>query len=1274
MISTILTPAIASGAPKNSVGESSCKNGECVHKLVEQLEDIGEIYSRECLPKDIKDRDIAIYHQKNGVSVSCFDMINKINRLEAELQKHKTFLVGQASCHNRDCKGNPSQLTSQVAELSHVNNQLMCTAERTLEIRKTCSEDVQCFAFSAGAPVSNLIFNSVRPRNCKSLVDNHCGTQIVTSFFKAAVTFFKGSWELLKMAGGAIGNKIEDLWEKVAGAEDHSSTSQLALAKASEDDGFFSQLTNDFSGTMKKIWDLFVRSTIDWLQKDVFCQSWSGVPHFSKCLRPSPNFDCTPCNTILTGLCTVSGTLVAEVIPAFLTGGLVTGIKHGAKGAISGIKAIKISDSGVEAIRASRVGKIALKATSKTAQVGGRASVSALGIINTYLLNPGRRALKSSYVAIENLMKTGSPTLAVSPIGKFLSFSGTTLSSTVRIVIYPIDNQLTQASYRLGGKSLDKLLTLGKPKLSISTPVTASIITRNPDIEATLARIEEAKISSKPDEAQILKLEKDLLLKVGPIRREAVASALSDPNVNLSEVIARLYPELQFGSLAKSIPKERVLAAENELYLELAKVDNTNHRANLLKKYELIVGDGVSRRMILSDVKPPFQVPRLERTAALDNFNIPLTPAQIQAKQAIREFMDKNFDEMLEKSRKVEEKIRTHATPVVYDTVAVGAGPKNAILVGALKETNPNLNVLVIESTDSLGTFHRVKGFDINSAEWIGDSGNSFPTSSLHLRDFNINHSAYATAEELGYATQATWQIADPDFLFKLNVTKVSKEPAPGAWPAKYKIETDKGTIVYARSTVVTPGLGTPINRLKDNSSIRTVSKYEKAAKAIDLAKDSAYIPKFQDVETFISNAAKDQKLGRHAVGRYRKKTTLLVGDGDGGSIGAEAALGFNKQLNPSSLPTNIQLVWMGQAAKSSQEFVNGLSQFRKARYGRIGEAIDDGRVKPIDGYLSKVEEFTNEAGEVQFRAYYTKKNGEKIADPVIVDNVVFATGYTHSHKSITPYFESMAKDGNLNGQELQFRPLHGKLNDFSRYEGLKTEGTAEINKQLMVNGQKEDIYLTGVGGKTPISKRKMKTVTGGFLDIAGARAAATGQHIAHALGTQNLTKASLIEHLTPTKGQTLQITKVLDSGIVVNTPKEVNKISNKLELGRSFRNFRTDPNSEFFLSIFKNEKGEMVFKVFGLDHKSGNKIVENLSSNRKLISGFSNELEINGNRIDIKIPARSTGTINKEGLEMRTVNIYVGDTYDATSRWPSAVLKVTSPSLKAAGQEKEEQ
>jgi hypothetical protein len=67
-------------------------------------------------------------------------------------------------------------------------------------------------------------------------------------------------------------------------------------------------------------------------------------------------------------------------------------------------------------------------------------------------------------------------------------------------------------------------------------------------------------------------------------------------------------------------------------------------------------------------------------------------------------------------------------------------------------------------------------------------------------------------------------------------------------------------------------------------------------------------------------------------------------------------------------------------------------------------------------------------------------------------------------------------------------------------------------------------------------------------------------------------------------------------------------------------------------------------------------------------------ELETNGNRIDIKVPARSTGSINNEGLEIRTVNIHVSDTYDPTSRWPSAVMKVTSPALKAAGQEKEEQ
>ncbi len=1258
---------------KMAEGAQSCESGECIPKLISQLEESSEIYREQCLPKGIKESDVASYHQKNGVSIPCFDMINRINRLEGELQKHKNILELKTNCETNKCKEKPGQVTAQISELTKIKSEPMCTPEIIVQVKNRCSADLQCVAFLAGPPISNLLFNLGRPPGCSSSVDNHCGVQLITSFFKAAVTFFKGSWELLKIAGGAIGNKMSDFWEKVAGPEDHSSTAQLALARASEEPGFFDKLTNDFSGTMKHIWELFVNTTKDWLKNDVFCQSWSGAPHFSKCLKPSPKFDCTPCNTLVTGLCSISGTLVAEVVPAFLTGGLFTAVKHGARGVGTAVKTLKISDAGLEAIRTSHIGRIASDTTSTATRAVGKAGASTLAIINSYLLNPARKILKASFHAIENLMKTGSPTLAVSPVGKVLSFTGTTLSSTLRIVLYPIDNQLTQAAYRLGGKSFDKLLSLGSPKLSGATAVTTAIIARNPQIEAILAKIEEAKISRAGDQEVLLKLEKELLEKVTPIRLEAARSALASPGVDLSEVIRRLYPELQFGALARSLPREKIIAAESELYLELAKVEITSHRSALLKKYEFIVGDGVNRKAVLGDTKLPYEIPRLERTAALDNYNIPLTVAQTETKNAIRAYMDKNFEQIVENSMRVEQKLRSSATPIVYDTVAVGAGPKNAILVSALKETNPGLNVLVIESTDSLGTFHRVKGFDINSAEWIGDSGNGFPTSSLHLRDFNINNSAYATAEELGHATQAAWQIADPDIIFKSSVSKISKEPSPGAWPAKYKIETDNGIAVYAKSTVVTPGLGAPVNRLKDAASLAVVTKHEEAAKGIDLIKDSRYIPKFQDVETYISNAFKDQKLGREAVGRYRKKTTLLVGDGDGGNIGAEAALGLNKQLNPSGKSTDIKLIWMGQAARSSEEFVKGLSRAKQPRYARIGEALNNGRISPVNGYLAKIEEFTNEAGETQFKAYYTTKKGDPISDPVIVDNVVFATGYTHSHKTVTPYFQTMAKEGNSKGDEIVFKPLYGKLNEFSRYDGLKTEGLSEINKQLYVNGQMEDIFLTGLGGKTPISKRKMKTVTGGFLDIAGVRAAATGEHIATKLTSQTLSQTPAAKLLQIAQGEKTEILKKIRIEEESIGPREVVNINNKLELARSLRNFKTSPNSEFFLSISKNEEGKILFTAIGLNKESGLNLIENIAANKRLSNGFASELGSMGNRIDIKISSRTNGSIQNESTQMRTVNLFKNDSYDPTSRWPSALMKITSPTLRTAGQEKEE-
>lgn len=1248
-----------------------------VPKILDELEDLGAVFKQKCLPKNVKDSQIKAHFEKNGLSEECWKLITRINHLETKLQKVKSELETKTSCENGDCKKTEGNLTSQVTALSKVNAAPMCTAEKKQQIKNNCGAELECVLVGSltgvgGYLAEKILPKSIKPKNC-NLGDDNCTTQLVTGFLSAAVTFFKGSWELLKLAGGAIGNKVKDLWSKVAGAEEHSSTSQLALAKASENKGFFDELTSDFPGTMKKIWQAFMAAAKEWLKQDIFCNKWEGIPRASKCLQPTESFDCISCKAMANGLCAFSGALVAEVVPAFLTGGLFMAVKHGVSASTKLAKLFKVSNKSMEAIKASRIGKMAATADdtlmiSKGVQLSGKAATTSLSAINKYLLSPLRKALKVSYNALSELMKGGGPKLAVTPVGKMLAFTGTTLRTSFKVVLYPIDNPMTALAYRVGGRTFEKVLTLGKPTLATKTAVTSAIVARQPGMESLLAQIEEARVAAKVNPDEILRLEKKLLDNVYPYRIEAVEQALATDGVDLQEVIRRLYPELQFGDLAKSLPKAKVLEAERELYLEIARVSDTNRRQLLLDKYETIVGDGTTRSRIVGDVPPPFaSSPRpLERTEALAKYNVPLTKVEAETKQAIREYMDKGFEEIVEKSRKVEDKIRNSSTPVVYDSVAVGAGPKNSILVGAMKESNPDLKVLVLESTDNLGTFHRVKGFDINSAEWIGDSGNAFPTSPVHLRDFNITNSAYATAEELGHATQATWQMADPDILFKTALQKVTKEPTPGAWPAKYKIETENGIEVYTRSIAVTPGLGTPVNRLKDTASVATVAKFEQQASAVDLAADPKYIPRFQDVEEYISNAVKDQRLGREAVARYKKKTTLLVGDGDGGSIGAEAALGLNKQLNPTGASTDVQLVWMGQKAKNSEEYVKGLSRAKQPRYGRIGEAIDDGRIKPVNGYLSRVEEFTNEAGETQFKAYYTTKSGQVIPEPVIVDNVVFATGYTHSHNTVLPYFSSL-------GDNSSFVPLHGKLNEFTRYDKLKTQTPAEMNKQLVVNGQKEDIYLTGLGGKSPISKRKMKEVTGGFLDIAGARAGATGEHIAQSLAPQALTKTKMVQLLTPEKGQTLKYIKrpVREGTTFAN--KEVVNIHTRMELGKTLRNFRSSPDSRFFISVMNNEKGEMVWGIHGLDSKSSAQVIDALSANPKLIDGLTQELQSN-NRIDLMIPTRGTGAIKNEGLEIRTTNVYVTDPFDPTSRWPSALVKIMSPTLKSAGAEMEEE
>lgn len=1267
---------------------STCENGECVEKLIDKLENLGKLYRAQCLPKNIKQSNISKYQEKNGITEECWKILTEIKHHEEELAKHKDRLETRLGCESGECKMPKASmsLNSQLNDLSKVGEQFSCNEAKKKQIKNSCTSDLSCIMISSAMGVGGylaemLVPEKAKPKDCH-LGNDSCATQLATSFIKAAVTFFEGAWWILSSAGKYAGKKMGEFWNWVSGLEDHSSTAQLAMAKASEDPGIFQQLKDDFPGAMKKIWGAFVASLKEWMKNDVFCQKWAGVPRASKCLTPTDNFDCLPCKTMATGLCSITGTLVAEIVPAFLSGGISIAIKHGVNGATKIAKVFSASKRGMDAVKSTKIGQAAIEASAKTDEVlrvskglkvAKDSVTTALNAIKSYMISPSRQALKTSFTSMMDAFKKGGVYIAETPAGKVLGFSGTVLKYSFKTILYPIDNPMTQTAYRTGARSFEKAFTLGRPKLAGKTTVTAAILQKDPSLETVLAKIEKEKMSGKVNGPKVLILEDELLTKISPIRKDATKIAISKDGTEISNIVKDLYPELQYGPLAKKLSPEKVAATEKELYLEISFLADGPRKQKLMNQYKSYVVGNQMRSSFMKDIKSPFdpEVKPLHKTTAQENFNKPLSESDLASKTVIQNYMNATYEEILVKAARTERAIKKSNNPIVYDAVAIGAGPNTSVAVSAMKETNPALHILVIESSDNLGTFHRVKGFDINSAEFIGDSGNTFPSSPVQLRDFNINNSSYATAEELGHVTQSALQSADVDMIMNNTMVKWTKEPTPGAWPAKYKIETDKGNVIYANAGVMTQGLGYPITRLKDASSINLFNKYQTEAEAINFRLNPSYSPRMQDVESFIEIASKDKKLGRQSVARYQNKRVLVVGDGDGGSIGVETATGLNKQLNPQGLKTDVEVVWMGQPAQTGEDFVKGLKQPKVPRYSRIGEAIDDGRIKPVNGYLQRVEEFIDSNGEKKFKAYYSTKSGEAIDEPVIVDNIVFATGYTHSHSTVTPIFSNMAKNHNTSGEEVLFQPLKGRLNEYTRYDALKTKSDSEINKQLVVNGNKEDIYLLGMSAKTPISQRKMKVATGGFLDITGPRAAATGKIVAQSLRPQKLTTAEMHTLLTPAAGEKLEMIKrpfrssapgnlVLQNGAIAD-------IHTKIELGKVLKNLKSAPNTSFYVNIVPNKQGEYVFRVTGLDQRSSDKLIEALTKNEKLTHGFNEQFRLGRNQLNIEITTRESGQMRIEDLSFRADTVVLEEPIQPPMNFSRGFFKITSPTLRGA-------
>lgn len=609
-----------------------CENGECVGTIVEKLEDLNTFYQKECIPENAKLLDLQKFHEENGLSEKCWKIMTEIVHLENLLLKHKSR-IEQVTCQeSANCKLQTNQSNLKDDEFQN-NIKSQCTETEKKLIKSQCPQELSCTilssALSLGGYYSKFIIpQNMLPKDCH-LDEDSCAVQLASGFLRSVISFFDFSWEILKSAGRASKEKMTQFWNWVSKAEDHSSSSQLAMAKASEDDEAFNLLTNDFPSAIKNIFSAFISTLKEWMKSDVFCQKWQGQPHFSKCLSPSENFDCISCKTISNGLCAISGTVIAEIVPSFLTGGIVSAIKFGANGASKIAQSIKISEKALVAIKDSKMAKMSSIA-SKNIDDALKVSIKlksaqtiieeAIKLAGTYFSSQIRIPVKNSFSVLSNALKTNQIFLNKTKHGNFLLLGGKALKSVGKVILYPIDNPMTTFAYNSGLRSFDKIFQLKSPILVNPSIVSSALIKEDKDLEKIILTLEESKIKNSGPENLLIQ-EKELFKSVLPLREKILQDVLKTSSVELNDIISYLFPELKYGEIAKTLGPQEILKAEKDLYIGIQTITDVPIKEKLLKDYESYLFKGEARNSLLKTNSPSyFQILENSRISDDDRF------------------------------------------------------------------------------------------------------------------------------------------------------------------------------------------------------------------------------------------------------------------------------------------------------------------------------------------------------------------------------------------------------------------------------------------------------------------------------------------------------------------------------------------------------------------------------------------------------------------------------------------------------------------------------
>jgi hypothetical protein len=589
--------------------DKQCPNGSCVKKMSDLLETkITQARADECIPPE-DEEDPQEWYENKTHTIDCFKRIKiieeSIEQLEA-IQDH--FSNAMLSEDERMCKEEEKSLLdlNNLADIEAASNKVSCTEEKKKEIWKSCGSDAACVlvstALSITGPLAKRIIPSgLKKKGCNPNQDD-CFKQLALAFVKMVFDFFEGAWGLLKSAGKGIAKGAKTaskkIWGWVTGAEDKSSTAQLSAAKASEDESFFQQLKKDFSGTMARMWTGLVASLKHWLSHSIFCQKWSGTPQFSKCLQPAEGLGCTSCKAMMTGMCAMVGVIAAEVIPAFLTGGMVTLAKYGVSGASKVAKLVKISSATSKALKSSKLATMAIKpvskvvrkvATSKYTQKSIQLMKKSISAVSRIMLSPMIKGFKLSMSAMKQVARTTKTFVMMSPAGPVLTFGTKALSTARNVVLFPFENAMVVKSFQLGEKTFDKIFSkVGGAKIfnGVRPTLTGEAAKAIAKVDDTFIEMKVTKVVKRSGSQFVVEAEKKYIQQIQKQRPVIVKEYLElKPNIKFEKLVGDLYPELKYGSYQSVVQAQDVFSAEKHVLKSIKAMKKGDDRNRLLRSY-----------------------------------------------------------------------------------------------------------------------------------------------------------------------------------------------------------------------------------------------------------------------------------------------------------------------------------------------------------------------------------------------------------------------------------------------------------------------------------------------------------------------------------------------------------------------------------------------------------------------------------------------------------------------------------------------------------------